>query len=92
VPKSWVDASIRHDPSVAGPATAPPGEEWAYALDYGNMWWIDPQAPGRFMAMGNFGQVIYVAPDRDAVILRFGTRYGGVPWIAALRAMASRIP
>jgi len=34
------------------------------------MWWIDTKAPGRFFAMGNPGQFIYVAPDRDAVLIR----------------------
>jgi len=92
LPKSWIEASTRHDPAVAGPATSPPGEEWARLLDYGYLWWIDPKAPGRFFAMGNMGQFIYVAPDRDAVIVRFGTRFGGVDWIALLREVASQIP
>jgi CubicO group peptidase (beta-lactamase class C family) len=92
VPPAWVQASTRHDPGVAGPSTSPPGEEWARALDYGYLWWIDPKAPGRFFAMGNFGQVIYVAPDRDAVLVRFGASYGNVAWIPILRELASRLP
>ena len=92
VPPAWVQASTRHDPTVAGPSTSPPGEEWARALDYGYLWWIDPKAPGRFFAMGNFGQVIYVAPDRDAVLVRFGASYGDVTWIPILRDLASRLP
>src|SRR5271166_3117967 len=31
VPPAWVQASTRHNPSVAGPSTSPPGEEWARA-------------------------------------------------------------
>jgi CubicO group peptidase (beta-lactamase class C family) len=92
VPPAWVEASTHHDAKVAGPATSPPGQEWARSLDYGYMWWIDPKAPGRFFAMGNLGQYIYVAPDREAVLLRFGTRFGDVEWISLLRALASRIP
>ena len=46
LPRAWVDASTRHDSTVAGPRTSPPGEEWARPLDYGYMWWIDPKAPG----------------------------------------------
>jgi CubicO group peptidase (beta-lactamase class C family) len=92
VPPSWVTASTQHDPSVAGPSTSPAGEEWARALDYGYLWWIDPKAPGRFFAMGNFGQVIYVAPDRDAVLVRFGASYGNIAWIPILRDLASRLP
>jgi len=81
VPREWVEASTRHDPSVAGPATSPAGEEWARSLDYGYMWWVDPKAPGRFFAMGNMGQFIYVAPDRNAVIARFGESFADVAWI-----------
>jgi CubicO group peptidase (beta-lactamase class C family) len=92
VPRAWVEASTRHDPAVAGPATSPPGEEWARSLDYGCLWWLDPRAPGRFFAMGNLGQYIYVAPDRDAVLVRFGTRFGTFEWIGILRDLASRIP
>lgn len=92
IPPAWIEASTHHDPTVAGPATSPSGEEWARPLDYGYMWWIDPRAPGRCFAMGNLGQYIYVAPDRDAVLLRFGTRFGDVEWISLLRALASRIP
>jgi CubicO group peptidase (beta-lactamase class C family) len=92
VPAAWVQASTRHDPSLAGPVTSPTGEEWARTLDYGYLWWIDPKAPGRFFAMGNFGQILYVAPDRDAVLARFGDSYGNVNWIATLRDLASRLP
>lgn len=35
-------------------------------------WWIAPSGKGRFMAIGSHGQFIYVAPDKDCIILRFG--------------------
>ncbi len=95
VPRAWVEASTRHDASLPGPSTSPPGEEWARSLDYGYLWWLDPEAPGRFFAMGNFGQYLYVAPDRDAVLVRFGTSYGDLDpleWVSLLRDLASRIP
>jgi len=92
VPRAWVEASTRHDdPRIAGPAISPPGDEWARLPDYGFMWWVDPEAPGRFFAAGNFGQYIYVAPDRNAVLVRFGTGYGDVDWADVLRRLASRI-
>lgn len=31
-----------------------------------------------FFAFGNFGQFVYVAPDRDAVLVRFGTAEGNL--------------
>ena len=37
---------------------------------------------GRFFAYRrNLGQFIYVAPDNNAVLLRFGTGYGDVAWM-----------
>jgi len=92
LPQSWIEASTRHDPEVAGPATGPFAKEWARRLDYGYLWWIDPEVKGRFFAFGNLGQYIYVAPDRDVVLLRFGTGFGGVDWIPLLREMASHAP
>ena len=49
-------------------------------------------SPARFFAMGNLGQYIYVALDRAAVLVRFGTGFGDVNWIGVLRELASRIP
>ena len=92
LPPGWVEASTRHDPRIAGPASSGPGEEWARSLNYGYMWWIDPKAEGRFFAAGDFGQYIYVAPDRDSVLLRFGTRFADVDWIGLMRELASRVP
>jgi CubicO group peptidase (beta-lactamase class C family) len=40
--------------------------------NYKYLWWIPRSGKGRFMAVGNLGQFIYVAPDKDCVILRFG--------------------
>jgi len=41
------------------------------------------------------GEYIYVAPDRDAVLIRFGTGAGSLDdasWISLLRNLASSIP
>jgi CubicO group peptidase (beta-lactamase class C family) len=59
------------------------------------MWWLDPDRAGRFFAAGNLGQYIYVAPDRHAVVVRLGERYGGLTadqWHAVLRSLADRVP
>jgi CubicO group peptidase (beta-lactamase class C family) len=92
LPQSWIEASTRHDPEVAGPATSPFASDWVRRFDYGYFWWIDPEVKGRFFALGNLGQYIYVAPDRDAVLLRFGTGFGGIDWIPILREIASHAP
>ena len=36
---------------------------------YGYFWWIDLEHPGRFYAMGEYGQYIYIAPDADAIVV-----------------------
>jgi CubicO group peptidase (beta-lactamase class C family) len=58
VPERWVIASTTRSP--------------ASVANYGYLWWLPGQGQGRFMAVGNLAQFIYVAPDRDAVIVRFG--------------------
>jgi CubicO group peptidase (beta-lactamase class C family) len=59
VPESWVAESTK----------AAAGAAWA---NYKYLWWIPRGGKSRFMAVGNLGQFIYVAPDKNCVILRFG--------------------
>jgi CubicO group peptidase (beta-lactamase class C family) len=78
VPREWVQVATH--PIAASPADF-----------YGYFWWIDTERPGRFFAAGNFGQFIYVAPDRNAVVARFGERFGPLDsraWVATLRGVA----
>jgi CubicO group peptidase (beta-lactamase class C family) len=59
IPESWVAEST----------TVQPDAKWK---NYKYLWWIPHSGQGRFMAVGNLGQFIYVAPDKDCIILRFG--------------------
>lgn len=59
IPESWVMEST----------TVTPTAKWTH---YKYLWWITRADKGRFMAAGNLGQFIYVAPDKNCVILRFG--------------------
>jgi len=59
IPESWVAESTRVEPNA----------KWT---NYKYLWWIPRAGKGRFMAIGNLGQFIYVAPDKDCIILRFG--------------------
>ena len=59
IPESWVVEST----------TVEPDSKWT---NYKYLWWIPRTGKGRFMAVGNLGQFIYVAPDKDCIILRFG--------------------
>ncbi|MFN2237671.1 MAG: serine hydrolase domain-containing protein [Anaerolineales bacterium] len=59
IPESWVAESTIVDPDA----------KWT---NYKYLWWIPHSGKGRFMAVGNLGQFIYIAPDKDCMILRFG--------------------
>lgn len=59
VPESWVVEST----------SAAPDAKWT---NYKYFWWIPRSGKGRFMAVGNLGQFIYIAPDKDCLVLRFG--------------------
>ena len=80
VPASWVEQSTRVDTSTD------PADFYQY------FWWVDVAHPerGRFMARGNLGQFIYVVPDKDLVIVRFGEDWGYNRWPELLRSIADR--
>jgi len=81
VSKDWVSAATAADTNTD------PADFYQY------FWWVDVKRPGRFYALGNYGQYIYVAPDADAVVVRFG-RDWGVPnqtWLAAFRDIADQL-
>jgi CubicO group peptidase (beta-lactamase class C family) len=59
VPEAWVSEST----------TPWPDGRWK---NYRYLWWIPRAGKGRFMAIGSLGQFIYVAPDKDCILLRFG--------------------
>lgn len=59
IPESWVVEST----------TIAPDARW---INYKYLWWIPRLGQGRFMAVGNLGQFIFIAPDKDCIILRFG--------------------
>ena len=80
VPASWVEESTRLD------TTTDPADFYQY------FWWVDVAwaERGRFMARGNLGQFIYVVPDKDLVIVRFGEDWGYNRWPELLRSIADR--
>jgi CubicO group peptidase (beta-lactamase class C family) len=82
VPEAWVRGSTDIDRST--------DRAWSY--EYG--WWTYPGERGRneFAALGNKGAVIYVAPARGVVLVRFGIEYGYDAWPELMSAMARRFP
>ena len=83
VSEDWVREATGADTDI-GPASY---------HGYGYFWWTDVDRPGRFYAMGKYGQYIYVAPDADAVVVRLGRDWGvgNSNWLATLRDVADRL-
>lgn len=79
VPRSWVGLSTRVDTTGNSP--------WYYQYQ----WWL-PSKEGDFMAHGLLGQYIYVNPARDLVMVRLGTKEGGVKWGSFLNQLAASWP
>jgi CubicO group peptidase (beta-lactamase class C family) len=76
LPEGWVQYAgrvVAHDPDMA--------------LDYGAQWWVWPDDEGSIMAHGYEGQILWVSPRRDLVIVHCGktdATYG-----AQLRSMVA---
>jgi CubicO group peptidase (beta-lactamase class C family) len=83
VSEEWVRAATRAD-TTTGPA---------YYHGYGYFWWLDVDRPGRFYALGKYGQYVYVAPDADAVVIRLGSSWGvnSLSWLSAFRDIVDQI-
>ena len=68
VSESWVAQSTTADADYLRPRPAGPGSPPRYG--YGFQWWIPPGDDGAFMAIGIYGQAIYVNPARQIVIVQ----------------------
>ena len=65
ISREWVGASTRPDTSTD------PSQDYQY------FWWVStPEGKNHFSAQGNYGQYIYVAPEKDLVIVRLGKEEG----------------
>ncbi len=97
VPSDWVHASTTMDQSVDRASYYP---EWMNAsfgqVDHQQWWWGIQQASGAygFSAMGNHGQLIFVWPEKNLIIVRNGERYGlagGFQWLHLFSESAERL-
>jgi CubicO group peptidase (beta-lactamase class C family) len=65
ISRGWVEESTRPD------ASTDPSQDYQY------FWWVNtPDGKNHFSAQGNYGQYIYVAPEKDLVIVRLGKEEG----------------
>jgi CubicO group peptidase (beta-lactamase class C family) len=65
ISRGWVEVSTRPDTSTD------PSQGYQY------FWWVEtPDGETNLSAQGNYGQYIYVAPEKDLVIVRLGKEEG----------------
>jgi CubicO group peptidase (beta-lactamase class C family) len=67
VPANWVAASVNPEAPHLQPGDNP-DSHWTFG--YGYQWWIPEQPQGDFLAIGVWGQYIYVDPSREIVIVK----------------------
>ena len=83
ISRGWVKESTRPD------ATTDP------SLDYQYFWWVNtPDGKNHFSARGNYGQYIYVAPEKDLVIVRLGKEEGELGygyWIDLFEKLSTKL-
>jgi CubicO group peptidase (beta-lactamase class C family) len=83
ISQRWIEESTHPD------ATTDP------SLDYQYFWWVDtPDGKHHFSARGNYGQYIYVAPEKNLVIVRLGKEEGERGygyWTSLLEELATKL-
>ncbi|TMR88658.1 serine hydrolase domain-containing protein [Nonomuraea basaltis] len=81
IPRAWATASTQAD------TTTDPSPIFQYN------WWTRPNSgtPNDFWAQGNHGQFIYLAPEQDVVLVRFGIEYNYTHWPDLLSGLARRL-
>jgi CubicO group peptidase (beta-lactamase class C family) len=93
LPAEWVAASTRPDPTDARSFLSAPDwqEQGGY---YGYHWWgmALPDGAYDFMARGNLGQIIYVAPRKNMVVVRLGAEGDpAVSWPLVVRVLVDNV-
>jgi CubicO group peptidase (beta-lactamase class C family) len=88
VSEQWVDESV----------TPPPGCALADFLPqqvcHHHAWWLHPASGEQRLAIGawgHLGQYIYVFPNEQMVLVRFGRKLGGVSWPGVFRAVVGAV-
>lgn len=67
VPAGWVAASVTPDAPHLQPGENP-ASSWVFG--YGYKWWVPEEPQGDFLAIGVWGQYVYVDPAREVVIVK----------------------
>lgn len=67
IPKAWVRASVTPDAPHLMPGKR---ANSSWVLGYGYQWWIPQNPDGDFLAIGIYGQAIYIYPKYNIVIAK----------------------
>jgi CubicO group peptidase (beta-lactamase class C family) len=67
IPQQWVKDSVRTDAPHLIPGENP-NSDWV--VGYGYQWWVPEGSENDFLAMGIYGQALYINRDRDIVIVK----------------------
>jgi CubicO group peptidase (beta-lactamase class C family) len=96
LPADWVDQATRMDTTVDRGVYYPSNMEQPYGhIFHQLLWWGVQEDDGShgFAAEGNFGQQIFVYPEKRIIIVRNGERYG-IPteeWFGLLMAFSKAL-
>ena len=67
IPADWVSASVNPAAAHLQPGDNP-ASFWTFG--YGYKWWIPENPQGDFLAIGIWGQYIYIDPVREVIIVK----------------------
>lgn len=67
IPAKWIGASVNPLGEHLQPGNNP-ASSWTFG--YGYNWWIPEQPQGEYLAIGVWGQYIFVDPEREIVIVK----------------------
>jgi CubicO group peptidase (beta-lactamase class C family) len=94
LPSAWIAESTQPDPADQRPFEVFP--QWKTAGGYyGYHWWGMKYSDGSydFMARGNLGQLIYVSPGKNMVVVRLGNETdSNVIWANVVQSIVQQIP
>jgi CubicO group peptidase (beta-lactamase class C family) len=87
----WVERSTQgHIPEMAWPGDYASIGWW----NYGYQWWLASKENGDYFALGKDGQILYLNPAKDLIILRLGWSSGDLfasQWLSLFQAIAGQV-
>jgi CubicO group peptidase (beta-lactamase class C family) len=96
LPASWVQQATRMDLTVNRATYYPAWMDQPYGKVYHQLlWWGVQQVDGNYgyAAQGNYGQEIFVYPEKRIIIVRYGEAYGIKPeeWLGLFLSFSKKV-